>query len=372
MKHISKEKVHEATNLADLSAVEGHALNLIVKLISKNLKDKYKVEPKLEKGNKIVSLSDNFDKLGYPKTEVTLSSRYTRYVSDDQILRTQMTSTIPSLLEAYSKVPSDETLWVCPGMVFRRDVVDRTHVGEPHQMDIWYVTKKEKMTRTHLLELVEVVVNSMSQALKQPIKFRYNETSHFYTEDGIEVEIYYQGRWLEILECGLAGKDLLQKSGLDPEVYSGLALGMGLDRAAMIIKNIEDIRILRDKDARIQKQMMNLNQFKMVSRLPCIKRDMSIAVDSDKILEDVTETIMDVLKEKNEAVEEVSLVAETHFNELPLVAREKLGMRENQKNMLLRITLRHVSKTLTSEEANTFYTDIYDKINEGACGYKIT
>lgn len=372
IQYLSDEKVKAALNLEDLSAKEGHALNLIVNLISKNLKAKYNLIPTLEKGNPVVPLAENFDKLGYPKTEVTLSSRYTRYVSSEKILRTQMTSVVPSLLEKFSTALEEEKLWLCPGMVFRRDVVDRTHVGEPHQMDIWYVTKKEKMNRAKLLELVEVVVSSMSEALKQPIKYRYNETNHFYTEEGIEVEIFYQGRWLEILECGLAGRELLKNSGLDPELYSGLALGMGLDRAAMIIKNIEDIRILRDNDPRIQKQMMNLSPFKSVSRLPFIKRDLSIAVAEHKILEDVTESIMEILNEKNQAVEEVALVSETRFCDLPPVAQIKLGMSPGQKNMLLRITFRHVSKTLTSEEANQYYIDIYDKINEGTCGYKIT
>lgn len=359
----------ESLAVSDLSEQEGHALNLIVALISKNLEKSFGLKPRLEKGNKIVTISENYDKLGYPATEVTRNTRYTRHVNEKEILRTQMTSVVPSLLESFAQNPSDEVLWTCPGLVFRRDVVDRTHVGEPHQMDIWYVTRKEKMNRTHLLKLVEVVVSSLSEALKQKIEYRCNETSHFYTEGGIEVEILYQGRWLEIGECGLAGTKLLKQSGLDPEVYSGLALGMGLDRAAMIIKTIEDIRILRDEDARIQKQMRTLDKFKSVSKFPATKRDLSIAVDSDVILEELTEKIMAVAKDKKSMLEEIALVSETSFTELHPNARVNLGMSEAQKNMLLRITFRHVSRTLTSQECNDLYEDLYRAIHEGSNGY---
>ncbi len=364
-----ESKIQDSLKVEDLSEKKGHALNLIVDLISKNLETKFNIKPKLEKGSKVVSIEDNYDKLGYPTTEVTRNARYTRYVDENKILRTQMTSVVPSLLEHFSKNTQEEILWTCPGLVFRRDVVDRTHVGEPHQMDIWYVTKKEKMTRKHLLELVEVVVNSMSQALKQKIEYRTNETSHFYTEGGIEVEINYNGRWLEILECGLAGTNLLKQSGLDPDVYSGLALGMGLDRAAMIIKTIEDIRVLRDSDARVQKQMQNLDKYKSVSKLPATKRDFSISVSKDLLLEELTEKIIDIVGDKKEMIEEISLLSETNYEDLSQPVRDRLGIKENQKNVLFRIILRHVSRTLTSQECNDLYENLYQKINETDKGY---
>src|SRR5690606_18486781 len=93
------------------------------------------------RGERVVSCVDNYYSLGYTQKEATLSKRYTRYVNQDSLLRTQMTAVIPQVLREYQISPSHSQLWLCPGIVYRRDVVDRTHVGEPHQMDVWYLRK---------------------------------------------------------------------------------------------------------------------------------------------------------------------------------------------------------------------------------------
>ena len=107
---------------------------------------------------------------------------------------------------------------------YTEEIRDKTHVGEPHQLDVWYLTKKKN--RQDLLELVTLVISVIEKEKKQKIVWRYNETSHNYTDDGIEVEIYYKGKWLEILECGLISQSLLDRHNLSK--HGGLALGMGL------------------------------------------------------------------------------------------------------------------------------------------------
>ena len=98
-------------------------------------------------------------------------------------------------------------------------------------------------------------------------------------DDGVEVEVLHQGRWLEILEAGLAHPNVLENAGLDPSEYSGLASGLGLDRLAMLVKGINDIRILRSKDPRIVQQMRTTDLYKEVSRMPSMRRDISVVVD---------------------------------------------------------------------------------------------
>lgn len=355
-------------NIKDLTQDPNHCVYQIVQKLKISLEKKYG-PAQVERGNKVVSLEDNYYALGYSISEATMSKRYTRYIDENNILRTQMTSVIPSVLKTYSLNSKESQLWICPGMVYRRDVVDKTHVGEPHQMDVWYLRKNWQPQREDLIDLVQIIIDEISVILKTSLKWRYNETSHHYTDNGIEVEILYQGKWLEILECGIAGRKLLDQHNLSS--YSGLALGMGLDRLAMIIKQLEDIRLLKDLDPRIQQQMTTLDKYQEVSKQPPIKRDLSLAVEKDLILEELTEEVMLLLKDKAHWVEEIKLVSDTAYEDLPEVARKRLGIKPKQKNWLIRITLRHLSRSISVQEGNEIYSLLYESLHKGDGGYLI-
>jgi phenylalanyl-tRNA synthetase alpha chain len=90
-----------------------------------------------------------------------------------------------------------DRLIVCPGLVYRRDVVDRLHVGEPHQVDLW-IARQRRLRRAHLLEMIAAVVETVLPG--QP--YRCNETIHPYTMNDLEVEVQSGERWIEVLECG--------------------------------------------------------------------------------------------------------------------------------------------------------------------------
>ena len=180
------------------------------------------------------------------------------------------------------------------------------------------------------------------------------------------MEIYHKGKWLEILECGEIAQSLLARHGI--ENHGGLALGLGLERLVMIIKGIEDIRILMSDNEQIKKQMKNLKPYKIVSNQPMIKRDLSIAVNRDKTIEEITETISQI-EDLIENIEVIEMLSETTYQKLPLIAQERLGMHEGQKNMLLRVILRNLTRTLTNEMANDIYRKIYLAIHEGNKGY---
>lgn len=365
--YLTNEQLQELLNKRDLTEQPNHCVSIIVDKIREKLERKYSLTPSIEKGTKVVSVHDNYHALGYDKNEVTLGTRYTKYLNETDMLRTQMSSVIPSLLRSYRK--DGDKLWMCPGIVYRRDVRDKTHVGEPHQMDVWYLTSQTQ-TRANLIELVETIISVIEDVHKKKIQWRYNETSHNYTDEGIEVEIYYQNRWLEILECGLISKTLLDNHGLSE--YTGLALGMGLERLAMIIKNIDDIRILNSNNPLIQKQLTNLNKYKPISNQPSTKRDLSIAVDKELLEEELTELILESISEETQStIESIGIIAQTNYEDLPTVAQERLGMNSTQKNILLRIVLRDIERTLTSEEANGIYMQIYQKVHKGTNGYLI-
>lgn len=365
MNYLNQTEINQLLNKEDLTEKEGHAVSLVIDLIKKSLENYYCIPVEIQRGSKIVSLEENYYILGYDRNEVTLGERYTKYISATHILRTQMTSSIPSLLQSHPI--NCNKIYLCPGMVYRRDVKDKTHVGEPHQMDIWMLNQNPT-NRNDLLDLVNIIIKIIEKCINKKIEWRYNETEHHYTEGGIEVEIKHQGQWLEILECGLISKKLLSTYNLSH--YSGLALGLGLERLVMLIKGIDDIRVLKDDRPEIQKQMNDLKKYKVISKQPSTKRDLSIAIDESINEEELTELILEAVdKDTLDKIETIKIVAETHYNDLVDIAKEKLGINPSQKNILLRIVLRDLVTSIESETANKIYGMIYEKIHKGTKGY---
>src|SRR4029079_203349 len=93
-------------------------------------------------------------------------------------------------------------------------------------------------------------------------RWRRTPATHPYTTGGAQVDVEVEGRWLELAEGGLVPADLLVRCGLDPDRWSGLALGMGLDRALMLRKGIDDIRLLRAIEPRIADQLLDLEPWR--------------------------------------------------------------------------------------------------------------
>jgi phenylalanyl-tRNA synthetase alpha chain len=198
--------------------------------------------------------------------------------------------------------------------------------------------------------------------------YRCNETFHPYTVNGLEVEVQVGDRWVEVLECGEVHPGLLNESRLPSQRWSGLAMGIGLDRLVMLIKGIEDIRLLRSSDPRIARQMLNLDPYEPVSNQPAISRDMSICV-ADPDMELLGDRIRDALGERGGWVENVELLQASDYASVPEAARLRLGMSRGQQNLLIRVTLRSLDGSISKEEANRVYDLVYVKLHEGTAGY---
>jgi phenylalanyl-tRNA synthetase alpha chain len=141
---------------------------------------------------------------------------------------------------------------------------------------------------------------------------------------------------------------------------------MGLDRLLMLRKHIPDIRILRSRDPRVVSQMIDLTQYRPVSNLPSIRRDLSVAVDQHDSAEDIGDRIRDELGDDADVVEKVTVLSETAHSELPRAAIERLGMTQGQKNLLVSIIIRPLERTLSDDDANRIRDRIYDAIHQGS------
>jgi phenylalanyl-tRNA synthetase alpha chain len=142
-------------------------------------------------------------------------------------------------------------------------------------------------------------------------------------------------------------------------------MGLGLDRLVLLAKGLDDLRALRSADPRIAAQMLDLAPWRPVSREPPIRRDLSVAVDAGADAETIGDRVRAALGPRAADVEAVELRSETPHEALPPAARERLGSAPGQKNVLLRLTLRALGRTLTAAEANALRDEAYAAVHEG-------
>jgi phenylalanyl-tRNA synthetase alpha chain len=361
---ITQDQLDRALALRDLSdpAMGPHAMQLVVDAIGRKLDEAWGCPVLVHRSSPVVTVHSNYEVLGYPADAPAREARHTRYLDGTRLLRTHMTAAVPGALRALAGDGRSDVVVACPGLVYRRDVVDRLHVGEPHQLDLWRARRGERLTTADLDAMIGLVVSAVVPGARR----RVRPTSHPYTDQGREVEVEVDGAWVELLECGLAAGHVLRAGGLDPAEWSGLALGVGLDRALMLRKGIADIRLLRSADPRVAAQMLDLEPYTEVSAMPPTRRDLSIAVGGELTAQELGDRIRErVDPGLIETVEEVAVLAETPAAELPPQAIARIGLRHGQKNVLLRLVLRHPTRTLTAEEANRARNAVYAAIHEG-------
>jgi len=356
-----------------LPSQEGQERNIVGKVydqVIRKLEEHNFPNIRVVRDSPIVTASDNFDSLLFSPGNPGRSSTYTRYTDEDHVLRTHTSASIPPMYKELEKATIDHSTFVLPGLVYRRDVIDPRHLDVFHQIDVWTLQDNKKYGRTNRENLLELAKTVFEAACPGAEMIVY-EAKHPYTVDGIEVYAGVDGKEIEVLEAGLAHPDVLRNAGIDPEEYSGLALGMGVERLIMARKNLPDIRLVRSVDPRVIKQMTNMEEFVNVSDQPAMSRDMSYCVDKDDTEEDICEAIRDVFGDKSDLLEQVDILERTPFEELVPIAKERLGAKENQDNALVRIVLRHPDKTLTKKEAAELYSIAYPRLHKGGTkGYE--
>ncbi|MEU4247206.1 hypothetical protein AB0F15_07345 [Amycolatopsis sp. NPDC026612] len=335
-----------------------HAVQLVVDRAVAAVAARWPCAVRWWPGDRIVTVADNYDHLGYDPADVTRDARYTRYVDAGHVLRSHSSAMIPAALRALAANPADDVLLVCPGVVYRRDSIDRLHSGTPHQLDLWRITRGTT-NRADLEELVG--------ALLPGRRWRLEPRRHPYTVDGAQLDVEHDGGWVEIAECGLAHPAVLARAGLG-DGWSGLALGLGLDRMLMLLKGVPDIRLLRSAEPAVAAQMTDLAPYRPVSALPPVCRDLSIAVAADDRAEDLGDRVRDALGAGADVVESVEIRQETPCARLPPQARARMGARPDQKNLLVRLVLRPLDRTLSDHEANVLRDRAYAALHQGSAG----
>jgi len=365
--YIELEQLRSALAVRDLTdpSQGAHAMQLLCDAIVGALAAAWGAAVRVVRASPVVTARDNYDRLYYPDEGVARDARYTRWIGPGVLLRTQTSAVIPPALDELARDPAwRDVIIVGPGLVYRRDCIDRHHVGEPHQVDLWRVRRGGAALGD---EELRAMIGLVAEAALPGWRWRATPVVHPYTERGLQIDAATAGHdWLEIGECGLAAPRVLADAGLEAATTTGLAMGLGLDRLVMLRKDIPDIRLLRARDPRIAEQMQDLAPYRAVSVMPAASRDLSIAVDAGDTAEDLGDRVRAALGDRATAVESVDVVTETAYDALPAAARARIGLSAGQKNLLVRVVLRDLERTLTAAEANALRDRIYAALHRGS------
>ena len=186
----------------------------------------------------------NFEALNTPPDHPARDMQDTFYLPDGNLLRTHTSS----VQIRYMEVNDPPIRIVAPGRCYRRDTVDATHSAVFHQIELLAVDRG--LTFTDLKGTVKEFVQQMFGDVE--IRFR---ASYFpFTEPSAEVDVMWKGKWLEILGCGMVDPNVFKAVGYDPQEYTGFALGLGVERFAMVLHQIDDIRRCYSSDLRFLQQ----------------------------------------------------------------------------------------------------------------------
>ena len=211
----------------------------------------------IEEGPEVEFDYYNLEALNIPKDHPARDTQDTFYINENILLRTQ-TSPVQVRVMEKQKPP---IRIISPGRVYRSDAVDATHSPLFHQIEGLVVDKG--ITFADLKGTLETFVKRM-YGEDSVVRFRPH---HFpFTEPSAEVDVQCfnchgagcrlcKGEgWIEILGCGMVHPKVRSNCGIDPEVYSGFALGMGLERVVMRKYSIDDLRLFYENDVRFLKQ----------------------------------------------------------------------------------------------------------------------
>jgi phenylalanyl-tRNA synthetase alpha chain len=365
----------------------------------------------------VVTTAQNFDSLGFPLGHPGRNRTDTYYINKTTVLRTHTSAHQSDVFRA-----NESDGFTISADVYRRDAIDRTHYPIFHQMEgamtwdrnttqpfaerVWkdvdslpkhdievsdpnptIHAERNPLQPSHTAEEVEamaahlkrslenVVVEIFAQAKQaaitrgdtseqsqEPLKVRWVEAYFPFTSPSWELEVYWQGDWLEVLGCGIVQQDLLSNSGVPAR--SGWAFGLGLERIAMLLFSIPDIRLFWSQDQRFLSQFTEaspIKRFTPFSNKPGTSKDVSFWLSSTS-----SAAGGGTAKEfhENDFMELVRQVAGDLVEDVRLTdtfTHPKTG----RKSLCYRVNYRSLERTLTHEEANGLHEEIRKTLVDG-------
>ncbi len=188
----------------------------------------------------------NFEALNIPAHHPARAMHDTFYFNANTVLRTHTSPVQVRTME--TQQPPIRI--ICPGRVYRCDS-DQTHSPMFHQVEGLLVDKDISFA-----DLKGILEQFLRAFFEDDVKVRFRPSYFPFTEPSIEVDIDRgDGKWLEVLGCGMVHPKVFEYSGINPEEYTGFAFGMGVERLAMLRYGVNDLRLFFDNDLRFLNQL---------------------------------------------------------------------------------------------------------------------
>lgn len=203
----------------------------------------------VETGPEIEDDWHNFEALNIPETHPARAMHDTFYINENTVLRTHTSGVQIRTME--NKNPPLRI--IAPGRVYRCDS-DQTHTPMFHQVEGLIIEKNASFAqlRALLIEFLRKFFEDENlQTRFRPSYFPFTEPS---AEVDIATDLFGDGRWIEVLGCGMVHPNVLKNVGIDPDEYTGLAFGLGVERLAMLRYNVNDLRQFFENDLRFLQQ----------------------------------------------------------------------------------------------------------------------
>ncbi|KAF1917015.1 hypothetical protein BDU57DRAFT_557105 [Ampelomyces quisqualis] len=362
----------------------------------------------------IVTTGQNFDSLGFPLDHVGRNRSDTYYINKSTVLRTHTSAHQADTFRA-----NESEGYLISADVYRRDAIDRSHYPVFHQMEgartwdrqqagragksvaevIWEDIKKlprhdvavedpnppfhiernplqsrhapeeAEAIAAHLKRSLEDMVVSIFNAAKgasdaatpdEALKVRWVEAYFPFTSPSWELEVFWQGDWLEVLGCGVVSQPILDNASVPERV--GWAFGLGLERIAMLLYSIPDIRLFWSKDTRFLSQFSEsqpIKRFVPFSKYPACLKDVSFWLRSSSSAAGGASPIHPP----------APLQSAFHENDVMEIAREVCGdlvedvhltddfthPKTGRKSLCYRINYRSLERTLTNRQTNELH-----------------
>jgi len=306
----------------------------------------------------IVDTQSNFDDLLVPKDHVSRSRSDTFYIDNSTVLRTHTSAHQTELIRAGNRA------FLCTGDVYRRDTVDASHYPIFHQMEgvrifdgneLGASTDREGAVR-HVQIHLKSTLEGMVRSIFGDVQVRWVEAYFPFTDPSLEMEIFFQDEWLEVLGCGVVQQKIMDNSGRGDDI--GWAFGLGLERLAMVLYDIPDIRLFWSEDERFLSQFsseMTDVKFNPFSKYPPCLKDISFWITEDFHENDLHDAARSVA---GDLVEEIKLIDEFRHP------------KSAQTSHCYRITYRSMERNLTNEEIDKLQGDIREAVRSMGCSLR--
>eukprot|EP00879_Flechtneria_rotunda_P002275 GHRR01002466.1.p1 GENE.GHRR01002466.1~~GHRR01002466.1.p1 ORF type:complete len:460 (+),score=170.06 GHRR01002466.1:209-1588(+) len=298
----------------------------------------------------VVTTVANFDEILIPADHVSRSPNDTYYITSDKVLRCHTSAHQAELLR------TKQGAFLVTGDVYRRDSIDATHYPVFHQMEgvrVFNTADWEAAGMDATAFAEQELKGALEGLAKRPfgdVECRWVDAYFPFTEPSFELEIFFNGKWLEVLGCGVMQQVILDKN-YGPG-HKAWAFGLGLERLAMVLFDIPDIRLFWSDDERFLKQFKAgdlKGKFKSYSKYPPCYKDMAFWISPEFTENNLCELVRGI---GGDLVEEVQLL--DNFT----------NPKTQRTSHCYRITYRSMERSLTDEEINELQAAVRQGVAE--------